>query len=315
MNLNVLRYVEAVAAEQNFTRAAAKLYVAQPSLSQAIRALERELGTALFNRDGRAITLTPAGERYVNWAKTVLRSEEKLRSELQSAPGGLRKLVIGASPYRCKALFPRAIKTFYERYPSCRIELRDQYQNDAMRLLDEEKIDILIDLPPAGGYLTEYIVKERILVAIPKSFPVKLLPGERYPRVALRELFQYPVLMIDDMQYPSPLHLGPVLLKLYDEADAVPDIALRCCGAETAHILAAQGLGFTVISELFMRENPMEGLVYCEIDGHSLTREVCAICSTARPFSKEGLAFIELLKGWPEDHSPDIGAGSGKPLA
>lgn len=296
MNLNVLRYVEAVAREQSFTRAAASLYVAQPSLSQAIRALERELGTELFLRAGRSVALTPAGERYLAWARTVLRSEQKLRAQLSAAPDGLRRLVVGASPYRCKALFPAAIRAFYAQRPDCRIELVDQYQTDSMRMLDAGKLDVLVDLPPAGGYLTEHITQERVLVAIHERFPITLLPGDAFPQVDFWELLQYPVILIDDMRYESPLHLGPMLLRLYDEMDAVPDVALRCCGAETAHLLAAQGIGFTVISELFMRATPLPGVRYCEIAGLALTRQVCAIASTLRPFSPDSLAFIELLR-------------------
>ena len=61
MNFNVLRYVEAIAEEESFTKAAERLYVAQPSLSQAIRTLEQDLGAALFVRNGRSTTLTRAG--------------------------------------------------------------------------------------------------------------------------------------------------------------------------------------------------------------------------------------------------------------
>lgn len=296
MNLNVLKYVTAVAEEGNFTKAAMRLYVAQPSLSQAVRALERDLGTALFDRSGRTVVPTPAGVRFLRFANTVLRSEQKLRAELDAAPGGLRRLAVGASPYRCKALFPEAVELFCARCPGCRIELYDQYQIDAMAQLDEGQIDVAIDLAPAGGYETELIANERILFAIHKSFKIPRIRGGKYPKVNLSDLIELPVVFISDEKYASPLHLGPILRRLYEEMDAVPDIAMQCFGAETAHILAAKGLGFTVIPELFIRSNTFDTLDYCEIVGHPLKRSVCAIWSAGRKLSPDGKTFIELVR-------------------
>lgn len=297
MNLNVLRYVEAVAEEHSFTKAAARLFVAQPSLSQAIRALERDLGAELFDRSGRTVELTPSGERYLRWARTVLRSEKKLRAELETAPGGFRKLVVGASPYRCKALFPAALRAFCAKNPDCKIVLRDQYQDDLMLLLDEGKLDLVIDLPPAGGYQTRPVTEERILIAVPKAFPLHYTAtGGAYPKVTLEELLAQPVILIDDAQYSGPLHLGSIQRRFYAEVDAVPDIAIECCSAEMAHILTAQGLGFTVISELFMRSDALPGVHYCEIAGQTLKRSVCAIWSGTRKLSEDEELLITLLR-------------------
>lgn len=296
MNMNVLRYVEAVAEERSFTRAAERLYVAQPSLSQAIRALENELGAALFTRGGRAVALTPAGEKYLSWAKNVLRTEERMRADLSAAPGGLKKLCIGTSAYRSKALFPAAIRAFCQIRPNCRVELFERNQSDMMALLDEGKIDMIVDLPPAEGYQTALIAEERILFAVHRRFALPLRQGAEYPLVERDALLALPVIFINDAQYGNPLHLGPIQRRLFEDAGAVPDIAVQCCGAEMAHILAAEGLGFTVISELFMRSGALPELRYCEIASRPLKRRVCAIWSAARPLSADGAAFVELLQ-------------------
>ncbi|MEL7602130.1 MAG: LysR family transcriptional regulator, partial [Bacillota bacterium] len=123
MNLNVLRYVEAIAEEQSFSKAAARLYVAQPSLSQAIQQLERDLGVTLFNRGARAVTLTPPGERYLRWATMVLHSEKKMRSDI-TTQGGLRKLTVGSSPYRCRTLLPPILREFCRMAPGCQVAVK-----------------------------------------------------------------------------------------------------------------------------------------------------------------------------------------------
>ena len=75
MNWNTLRYVVEIAEQKSFSKAARKLYLAQPSLSQSIRALEQELGTPLFDRTRSPLGLTYAGELFTKWAKESLRSQ------------------------------------------------------------------------------------------------------------------------------------------------------------------------------------------------------------------------------------------------
>lgn len=97
MNIQQLRYVVATAEQGSMTAAAAALYVAQPALSRAVRSLERELTATLFARSGRGVALTPAGERFVERARSVLRSLEALR-DLGSRTAAEETLVIAASP-------------------------------------------------------------------------------------------------------------------------------------------------------------------------------------------------------------------------
>ncbi|GAA1522732.1 LysR family transcriptional regulator [Nocardioides humi] len=97
MNIQQLRYVVATAEHGSMTAAAAALFVAQPALSRAVRQLERELGLALFARDGRGVVLTPSGDAVVHRARAVLRGIDALRSTAAAAPAAT-PLVIAASP-------------------------------------------------------------------------------------------------------------------------------------------------------------------------------------------------------------------------
>ena len=142
MQLTVLRYLIAAAEEGSFTRAAEKLYVAQPSLSQAIHALENELGVRLFQRTGRSVRLTPSGEACLKWARSVVSSEESMRTYIGSAPGGLRVMRIGASPYRSKELLPKAILRFSAQNPGCSVILRDESETNMYDLLDSGDLDL-----------------------------------------------------------------------------------------------------------------------------------------------------------------------------
>lgn len=90
MDLRQIAYVEAVARNANFTRAAAELHVAQPALSVAIRRLEAELGVRLFERTSRRVTLTPAGSAFLKRTSRVSREVEALAQEMREYAGGIR---------------------------------------------------------------------------------------------------------------------------------------------------------------------------------------------------------------------------------
>src|SRR5207342_881873 len=87
MELHQLRYAVAVVDQGTFTAAAAACFVAQPSLSQAVRQLERELGAELFARIGRRVRLTAAGEAFVPAAREALRAVETVRAEVAAVSG------------------------------------------------------------------------------------------------------------------------------------------------------------------------------------------------------------------------------------
>lgn len=107
LNLYKLKYVVTVAEEKSITKAAKKLYISQPSLSLSIHAIEDALGVELFVRGKNSVTLTPAGQAYVEWAKVTLESAKQLEAKLNKIKAGSkRQLDIGASYQRSAALLP-----------------------------------------------------------------------------------------------------------------------------------------------------------------------------------------------------------------
>ena len=118
MQLQQLRYFAAVADTRHFTRAAEREHVAQPSLSQQIRALERELGAELFHRARGHITLTDAGETLLPLARRILADAETARREVQEVARLRRgRLRLGAPPSLCASLVPDVLRAFHDRLP------------------------------------------------------------------------------------------------------------------------------------------------------------------------------------------------------
>src|SRR5215469_7324693 len=118
MQLHQLRYVVCVAEERRFTRAAARLHVAQPSVSSAVAALEQELGAPLFHRDRSQVTLTGAGEVFLPWARQVLADCEAGAAAVRDLLGLQRgRLVLGATPSLTTNLLPPVLASFHTAHP------------------------------------------------------------------------------------------------------------------------------------------------------------------------------------------------------
>lgn len=301
MNLNVLRYVEAIAEEQSFSKAAARLYVAQPSLSQAIQQLERDLGVTLFNRGARAVTLTPPGERYLRWATMVLHSEKKMRSDI-TTQGGLRKLTVGSSPYRCRTLLPPILQEFCRMAPGCQVAVKEAPHEKLSAMLDEGTLDLLVEMPQPGRYDSVLLAEERILIAAHKT----LLNKSGYT-VKLKELLELPVIFIDDAKYTGPMNLGPIIRRLYEDSDAVPNVVAECESAEMAHIMAFWGLGYTLTGELYIGADSHSDMRYYEIEDYPLSRSVYAVWNASRPLSPDTDLFIFLLQKYINQNRLPVG--------
>src|SRR5579875_4099949 len=118
VQLHQLRYVVSVAEEGRFTRAAARMHVAQPSISSAVAALEHELGAALFHRDRAEVTLTGAGEVFLPWARQVLADCEACAAAVRDLLGLRRgRLVVGATPSLTTNLLPPVLARYHNDHP------------------------------------------------------------------------------------------------------------------------------------------------------------------------------------------------------
>ncbi|MFD0273240.1 LysR substrate-binding domain-containing protein [Kitasatospora sp. NPDC127111] len=172
MQLQQLRYFLAVAETRHFTRAAEAAHVAQPSLSQQIRALERELGAELFHRTRGNIALTDAGDALLPLARRILADTESARLAVQETVQLRRGRVrLGAPPSLCTSLVPDVLRVFRDRHPGVALMVREGGSRDLVRTLVAGELDLaLIITPPSGEAapaldVTELLHEELVLVA------------------------------------------------------------------------------------------------------------------------------------------------------
>ncbi|MCX4579297.1 LysR substrate-binding domain-containing protein [Streptomyces sp. NBC_01571] len=175
MQFQQLQYFVAVAETRHFTRAAELVHVAQPSLSQQIRSLERELGADLFLRARGNITLTDAGEALLPLARRILADADTARHEVQEL-AQLRsgRVRLGATPSVCTGLLPDVLRAFHDRYPGIRLLIEEGGSHDLVRELARGALDlalVVLPLPTPSPALTtvELLREDLVVVSSPES--------------------------------------------------------------------------------------------------------------------------------------------------
>lgn len=171
MELHQLRYFVAVAEERHFTRAAARLGVAQPSVSSQVRKLEEELGGPLFHRDPAGVDLTQAGEVFLPLARRVLDDLEDALSQVREVGAlGRGRLAVGATPSLSTGLLPTALAGFHRAHPGVAVSLFEEGSGGLVARLETGEIELaLVILPLHQARLTTRPLasEELVLVTAP----------------------------------------------------------------------------------------------------------------------------------------------------
>lgn len=197
MQLQQLRYFTAVADTRHFTRAAEREHVAQPSLSQQIRSLERELGAELFHRARGHITLTDAGETLLPFARRILADAETARREVQEVARLRRgRLRLGAPPSLCASLVPDVLRAFHTAYPGVELLVTEDGSQDLVRALADGALDLALVITPlpvqAPALATSDLLREELVVV---SAPDRPAPVGRRTRIRVEDLRGRPLAM------------------------------------------------------------------------------------------------------------------------
>jgi DNA-binding transcriptional LysR family regulator len=256
MELRHLRYFVAVADELHFSRAAERLHIAQPALSQQIRQLEDELGVALFSRTKRHVELTPAGHTFLTGAQQVLAHAERAVDTAQRAGRGeIGRLVIGFVPSADLDILPRTLRVWRARFPHVDVELHTLLPSQQVKALRDGRIQVgLVRLPVEdSGLVVESIQREPLVAVLPEGHP-----SARRTRVRLAELQSDPMILF-------PRRIAPdyhdLFLEVCRRAGFVPSIAHETESIQTNLGLVAAGLGVTLMPAS-IRSLRRAGVVY-----------------------------------------------------
>lgn len=162
-----------IAKEQSFSKAAQKLFIAQPSLSLMVKNLEEELGTPLFDRSCKPIRLTEAGQEYIRAAKQIRGIEHAYEEYILALNNlGTGSLRIGSNQLLSYLVLPKYISRFVQAYPKIKLSLVDANSTTLEQEISNGSLDIVIDNSelPLDTYDQKYLTSEHLLLAVPKTF-------------------------------------------------------------------------------------------------------------------------------------------------
>ena len=171
LDLRLVDYFVTVAEELHFGRAAERLHIAQPSLSQQIRRFEGQLGVTLFDRDSRNVRLTPAGEALLHESRPLLRQAQRAITCARTAAAG--SVTVGFYGSAASALLPGVLRAFSARQPGTELSVRELLLGDIDEIVDGT-VDIAFArlVPGQVDLAIEVLTEEPRLVALPRTHPL-----------------------------------------------------------------------------------------------------------------------------------------------
>ncbi|NOU78591.1 LysR family transcriptional regulator [Paenibacillus sp. LMG 31459] len=294
MELRQLQYTLQIAAERNFSRAADKLHIAQPSLSQQLSKLEKELGVLLFQRNTSSVELTHAGEKFVEQAQAIIDAVELLRQEMSDI-SQLRtgRVVVGSMPITGAHLLPHVLPVFKSKYAEVEITLLEDSSMNLEKLTASGQTDLsLLSLPleiPTLAY--EVLGEERIDLAVPPEHPLAARSAQGI-RTSLHELKNEPFIVLKEGQ-----GFRKMTVELCREAGFEPQIVFESNNMETVQSLVATGMGVTLVPHFIARAPRSEFVpVYLPLADPVPSRTLVVAYRRGRYLSRAAEAFIETFK-------------------
>lgn len=244
MELQHLRHFVAVAREGSITRAAATLFIAQPTLSIQIRKLEQELGTPLFERLARRVVLTAAGEAFLEHAERVLSEVERGRERVEEVAGGRRgRVAVGVLPSVGAHLLPAVLAEFRAEHPAIAVRLVEHdVSREFEQLVQAGELDLAITRMPVTltGLGSRVLVREPILLLVPPDHRLRGRESVRLTEVA-----------DDDFVC---MRSGYGLRELADQLCAIagftPRVAMETGQLTIVHGMVESGIGVALLPRL-----------------------------------------------------------------
>jgi LysR family transcriptional regulator, hydrogen peroxide-inducible genes activator len=288
MELHQLRYFVAVAETGNFTRAAERSHVSQPSLSQQISKLESEIGHKLFHRLGRKAVVTEAGMAFLERAKRILFEVENAAKELGDHPSLGRRITVGAvqtvMPYLMTPLFAK----LRDSHPNLLINAQEDFRSNLLRGVVEGDLDLAVVPLPVKDH--------RISIEPLLTEPLLLVVGNRH-RIATRTEIN-----ITDLAEETFISMGDSsalaaqIRAFFGDQKFQPRIGYRCAQVATLKQFIGMGMGISLLPQLARLADDRDSLTYLRLTGSAPTRELVIIRHLQRYQSRGVEQFLTLLR-------------------
>jgi DNA-binding transcriptional LysR family regulator len=289
MNLDQIRNFYEVAVHRSFTLAAEKLFRTQPAISTQVRMLEEELGEKLFDRIGKKVCLTQAGELLFGYAERLLRLHDEAKlaiTELNASPRG--KILIGANEATCLYVLPQLFALFKGKYPEVQISI---YRNFSKKVVDkilENQLDfgiVTLPVPDRDLHVMPIAEDELWLITSPGH------PLADRTTVALEDVVSYPFIFHKAGTTRERLvkHLGPLWEKM--------NISMELASIETIKKFVSIGMGISIVPKSYVSDEMERGtLRLVRMRNFKLIRKLGLIHRKNRYMSHASKAFLDVVE-------------------
>ncbi len=285
MELYQLAYFIEIARQKNFTRAAERLRIAQPALSQQMKNLEAELGTPLFVRGRKQTHLTAAGEALLPRAEALLAQAEGAKqtvAEVAQLRGG--RLVVATIPSVSACWLPEVIRGFRQQHPKVELLLVEESSERVAELVESGRAELgFLQLPVSKElYDVRDLVTEAFVALVSTKHPIARQKSIRLAQLAAESFVFYKGRARD------------TALAACRAAGFEPRIACESGELETVRALVGAGLGLAIVPELAAR-TPQKGLTVVRLREPRVERTLGLIARRGHPWSAAARAFVALL--------------------
>ena len=276
-----------VARQRSFSRAAEKLYRTQPAISAQIRALEQELGQKLFDRSGRKIFLTPAGDvLYEYGEKLVALHRETLQRVLEVQDAVAGKLVVGANEATCLYVLPQVFAGFKRKYPQVGISIYRNFSHKILQKMAEHQVDIgIVTLPVTQNNLKVMpIFEDELQVVVPAKHPMA-----KRAAVKIEDLVPEPLI------FPKGGHTRELLDKIFRKYQHQLHISMELASVESIKKFVGAGLGISLLSRTYAEMETKSGILkLIPLQGMKLVRRLGLVYRTDHHLSRAVQAFADV---------------------
>ncbi|HZH58356.1 MAG TPA: LysR family transcriptional regulator [Metabacillus sp.] len=291
MDIKQLHYFCTIVQEGQITRAAKKLHMAQPPLSQQLKQLEEELEVKLFERNGRNMELTECGLVLYKKALKILSQVDETIVEVKETGDGLKGVVAVGASKSCFSYLPKRIQNFRERYPLVTFQLREGDTFHICELLKNRSIDIAVTRLPIESTDVEFsmlsLPKEPYVLVIPKSWKERI--GDR-ATVKMSMIKDFPLLLLHRINGQGQFE---IIINECKRHGFTPNVILECPDASMILSLVNSEVGATIVPQSTLDSIYLSNTITFQLEDAEIISESAVIWLKDRYLSKSAKHFLD----------------------
>lgn len=311
MNSQQIEYVLVLAEERNFSKAAERLFVTQPALSQFIKNVESQVGMPLFDRSRNPIGITPVGQIYIEAAKDIRQSEREMErriADLSNLQNG--KFVLGTTSFRAACLLPKSISEYGSRYPGIHMAVITEHTGKLKQMLLEGEVDCCIEADSFNTTLfhKEDLFQETYYIAMPKELVKE--NGWQKAAITAEDIIHDSEAMYEKETVPleafnrSPFVITQkngsmyhVFEEIMKETSFCPEKKMFVNQIEAAFLWSVSGLAATIVPDTLIRHgNYAKHPLYMKIEAKASKQSIVFATKKNRYITNAIREYINVLR-------------------